>query len=98
MGPGAALTALARFEPGSWWVRVLIGVGFAVAAALVRLVTAPLYGSITGFMILLPGVLLAWQHGVTWATLLQPGYGRTLTAKLLLFVVVMIAASIHGMR
>jgi PAS domain S-box-containing protein len=63
MGPGAALTALARFEPGSWWVRVLIGVGFAVAAALVRLVTAPLYGSITGFMILLPGVLLAALAG-----------------------------------
>lgn len=63
LGPGAGLTALARFEPGSWWVRVLIGVGFALAAALIRLATAPLYGSITGFMILLPGVLLAALAG-----------------------------------
>ena len=43
------------------------------------------------------GVLLAWRHGVTWASLLQPGYGRALAAKLLLFAVVMAAASVHGM-
>ncbi|MBB4966812.1 hypothetical protein [Saccharothrix violaceirubra] len=42
------------------------------------------------------GVLLAWQHGVTWATLLQPGYGRILAAKLLLFTLVMVAAALHG--
>ncbi|MPZ80598.1 MAG: hypothetical protein GEV28_09440 [Actinophytocola sp.] len=42
------------------------------------------------------GVLLAWQHGVTWAALLQPGYGRVLAAKLLLFTLVMVAATLHG--
>jgi uncharacterized membrane protein len=42
------------------------------------------------------GILLAWRHGVTWTALLQPGYGRVLTAKLLLFTVVMVAAAIHG--
>lgn len=42
------------------------------------------------------GILLAGRHGVTWATLLQPGYGRTLAAKVLLFAVVMAAASVHG--
>ncbi|MGV9839374.1 hypothetical protein ACWDUL_34965 [Nocardia niigatensis] len=42
------------------------------------------------------GILLAGRHGVTWASLLQPGYGRTLAAKLLLFAVVMAAAGVHG--
>ncbi|HET9139240.1 hypothetical protein [Actinophytocola sp.] len=42
------------------------------------------------------GILLAGRHGVTWAALLHPGYGRTLAAKLLLFTVVMIAAILHG--
>ncbi|MBU2117385.1 MAG: PAS domain S-box protein, partial [Alphaproteobacteria bacterium] len=63
MGPGAGLTALARFEPGSWWVRVLIGIGFALSAALVRLLLSFWYETITGFMILLPGVLLAAVTG-----------------------------------
>ncbi|GAA0532454.1 hypothetical protein GCM10011581_17050 [Saccharopolyspora subtropica] len=43
------------------------------------------------------GVLLAWQAGVTWQSLLEPGYGRVLVAKLALFVLVMVAASGHGM-
>ncbi|NYI85982.1 CopD family protein [Saccharopolyspora hordei] len=42
------------------------------------------------------GVLLAWQAGVTWQSLLEPGYGRVLVAKLVLFVLVMVAASMHG--
>lgn len=42
------------------------------------------------------GVLLAWRHGVTWSSLGQPGYGRVLAAKLLLFAVVMAAAAAHG--
>jgi uncharacterized membrane protein len=42
------------------------------------------------------GVLLAWHYGVTWASLTQPGYGRILVTKLLLFTAVMIAASLHG--
>lgn len=42
------------------------------------------------------GVAMARHKGVTWASLAQPGYGRTLAAKLLLFVGVMAAAGLHG--
>lgn len=42
------------------------------------------------------GVLLAWHHGVTVASLAEPGYGRTLGAKLLAFALVMAAAGAHG--
>jgi uncharacterized membrane protein len=42
------------------------------------------------------GVLLARQHGVTWASLSQPGYGRVLAMKLILFALVMVAATLHG--
>lgn len=43
------------------------------------------------------GVALAWSTGVTWASLAEPGYGRVLLAKLLLFCVVMAASSGHGL-
>lgn len=43
------------------------------------------------------GVALARHNHVTWASLGEPGYGRTLAAKLALFAVVMIAAAVHGM-
>ncbi|SFI22016.1 hypothetical protein SAMN05216275_10244 [Streptosporangium canum] len=42
------------------------------------------------------GVALAWRKGVTWASLADPGYGRILVAKLLLFCAVMAAAGLHG--
>lgn len=42
------------------------------------------------------GVALAWRKGVTWASLADPGYGRILAAKLLLFCAVMAAAAVHG--
>ncbi|MEV1249443.1 hypothetical protein ACIBO2_58080 [Nonomuraea sp. NPDC050022] len=42
------------------------------------------------------GVALAWRKGVTWASLTDPGYGRILAAKLLLFCAVMAAAALHG--
>ncbi|GAA3970958.1 hypothetical protein FOF52_14655 [Thermobifida alba] len=42
------------------------------------------------------GVALAWRRGVTWESLLVPGYGRILAAKLALFAVVMLAAALHG--
>ncbi|MGW3147251.1 MULTISPECIES: hypothetical protein [Streptomyces] len=42
------------------------------------------------------GWVLAWHKGVTWAALGEPGYGRTLAAKLALFVAVMLAAAAHG--
>jgi hypothetical protein len=43
------------------------------------------------------GVALAWHKGVTWESLSTPGYGRTLAAKLVAFVLVMLAATAHGM-
>src|SRR5690606_41307134 len=42
------------------------------------------------------GVLLAAQKGVTWASLADPGYGRLLAGKLTAFVLVMLAAGLHG--
>jgi uncharacterized membrane protein len=42
------------------------------------------------------GLLLAVHSGVTWASLLEPGYGRILVAKVLLFALVMAAATAHG--
>ena len=42
------------------------------------------------------GFLLAWHKGVTWASLGDPGYGRTLAGKLVAFVLVMLAAGLHG--
>ncbi|BBX15962.1 hypothetical protein CRI77_18810 [Mycolicibacterium duvalii] len=43
------------------------------------------------------GVTLAWHYGVTWASLAQPGYGRILVLKLVLFTAVMAAATLHGL-
>ena len=42
------------------------------------------------------GLALAWHKGVTVASLADPGYGRTLGAKLVAFALVMLAAGGHG--
>jgi uncharacterized membrane protein len=42
------------------------------------------------------GVALAAHAGVTWESLAEPGYGRTLAAKLALVVVAMAAAAGHS--
>lgn len=42
------------------------------------------------------GYAIAVHHGVTWSSLLEPGYGRTLTAKLAVFVLVLLISGIHG--
>ena len=42
------------------------------------------------------GVALAAHRGVTFGSLAEPGYGRTLAAKLILVVVAMVAAAGHG--
>ncbi|HEY1225313.1 MAG TPA: PAS domain S-box protein [Brevundimonas sp.] len=55
----AGLVWLARIERRPAWVNILVGVGAACAALAVRWALAPLYGSVTGFMILLPAVVLA---------------------------------------
>ena len=42
------------------------------------------------------GILLAWHKGITLPSLAEPGYGRTLAAKLVAFALVMVAAGGHG--
>ncbi|OJV23575.1 MAG: hypothetical protein BGO26_12860 [Actinobacteria bacterium 69-20] len=42
------------------------------------------------------GIALAMHAGVTWASLLQPGYGRTLLAKLVVFALVLAISGVHG--
>lgn len=58
-GPGRALTALARFEPSSLLAKILVGVGFGLGGVLLRAILAFFYEGVTGFIILLPAVLLA---------------------------------------
>ncbi|MEU1785306.1 hypothetical protein ABZ553_05350 [Streptomyces sparsogenes] len=58
------------------------------------------FGLLTG-VVFLPlqmgtGWAMAWHGGVTWASLTEPGYGRTLATKLGLFALVMLAAAGHG--
>ncbi|GAA0644465.1 PAS domain S-box protein [Brevundimonas lenta] len=55
----AGVTRLARVRQRSWWVSALIGLGCAVAMLLVRKVLSAFYGDLTGFMILLPAVIVA---------------------------------------
>ncbi|MET8099773.1 hypothetical protein ABZV29_25400 [Streptomyces sp. NPDC005236] len=58
------------------------------------------FGMLTGAVFLPVQLCTGWamvrHRGVTWASLAEPGYGRTLAAKLVLFAVVMIAAAGHG--
>ena len=56
---GAAVTRLARVKTRSWWVSLLVGVAAAVAALMVRSALSGFYGNVTGFMILLPAVIIA---------------------------------------
>jgi PAS domain S-box-containing protein len=55
----AGVTRLARTKPHAWWVSVLIGLGCAAAMLLVRKILSAFYGDLTGFMILLPAVIVA---------------------------------------
>ncbi|MFF0112861.1 hypothetical protein [Streptomyces prasinus] len=58
------------------------------------------FGMLTGALFLpvqlATGWTMAWHRGVTWASLTEPGYDRTLAAKLALFAAVMLAAAGHG--
>lgn len=42
------------------------------------------------------GYFIAAHRGVTWSSLLEPGYGRTLTAKLAVFLLVLLLSGLHG--
>ncbi len=59
----AGVTRLARVRPRGWWGSVLIGIGAAVAILAVRWALSAFYGELTGFMILLPGVIVAALAG-----------------------------------
>ncbi|HZW15834.1 MAG TPA: PAS domain S-box protein [Brevundimonas sp.] len=59
----AGLTRLARVRSRAWWVSALIGIGCAVGMLLVRAGLSGFYGDITGFMILLPAVVVAALAG-----------------------------------
>jgi hypothetical protein len=46
---------------------------------------------------LLTGIALAAHRGITVQSLAEPGYGRTLAAKLVLFAAVLLVSGLHGM-
>ncbi|MDP3801444.1 PAS domain S-box protein [Brevundimonas sp.] len=56
---GTAVTRLARVRTRPWWASALIGAGAAGVALLVRAALDGFYGDLTGFMILLPAVIVA---------------------------------------
>ena len=55
----AAVTRLARVRTRPWWVSVLVGAGCAAVMLAVRANLGFFYGNVTGFMILLPAVIVA---------------------------------------
>ncbi|MBU1538313.1 MAG: PAS domain S-box protein [Alphaproteobacteria bacterium] len=55
----AAVTRLARVKTRPWWVSILIGMGAAAIMLTVRANLGFFYLNVTGFMILLPAVILA---------------------------------------
>ncbi len=59
IGVGTAVTRLARVKSRGWRGSLLIGVGTAAAGLIVRAALSGFYGSNTGFMILLPAVIVA---------------------------------------
>lgn len=46
--------------------------------------------------LLVSGIALAWHRGVTLASLNDPGYGRLLGTKLVLVLVSVVLAAVHG--
>ena len=56
---GSAVTRLARVKSRPWWVSVLVGTAAAAVMLAVRANLGFFYGNVTGFMILLPAVIIA---------------------------------------
>lgn len=58
------------------------------------------FGILTGVAFLPVQIATGWamarHKGITFAMLAEPGYGRTLAAKLALFLAVLTAAAAHG--
>ncbi|MBF0666158.1 MAG: PAS domain S-box protein [Brevundimonas sp.] len=59
----AGVTRLARVRPRAWWASVLIGLAAAGAMLLIRMALSAFYADVTGFMILLPAVIVAALAG-----------------------------------
>ena len=59
----AGVTRLARVGARRWWTQILIGLAGAAVVLLVRVALSAFYADITGFMILLPGVIVAALAG-----------------------------------
>ena len=55
----SAVTRLARLKNLSWWMSILVGVACAAAGLMIRGVLSGFYANVTGFMILLPAVIIA---------------------------------------
>jgi PAS domain S-box-containing protein len=55
----AGVRRLARVRRRSWWASILIGLGCAAAMLVVRKLMSGFYAEVTGFMILLPAVIVA---------------------------------------
>lgn len=47
-------------------------------------------------LLLVTGIALAWHRGVTFGSFDDPGYGRLLGIKLVLVVVSIVLAAVHG--
>ncbi|WP_439476027.1 PAS domain S-box protein [Brevundimonas sp.] len=56
---GGAVTRLARVKSRPWWVSILVGMGAAAIMLAIRANLGFFYGNVTGFMILLPAVIVA---------------------------------------
>lgn len=54
-----ALLRLARIDVSSPLKQIVVGIGFAVLALVLRVLLNPVFGDITGFAIMLPAVILA---------------------------------------
>ena len=59
MNTRAVVTRLARIRERPWWAGALVGVGCAAAMLTIRAALGAFYGEVTGFMILLPAVIVA---------------------------------------
>ena len=61
--PEALLARLARAHDWPWWLNVLVGLAFAALGLFIRWAAQAFYAEVTGFMILLPAVILAALAG-----------------------------------
>ena len=82
---------------------VLSAMAWVGGQLLLRLLVLPVGRPVRHFTVavflprqLLTGVALAAHRGMTVQRLAEPGYGRTLGAKVVLFAVVLVVSGVHG--